>query len=742
MTTAAPRALRRWLVSSESSLYALVFVVTSALTAVALKLWEARLDVPFLYRGDALPTGAHFKTVIETGWYEYQPALGAPLGQTYHDFSTADNLHMIAARIIGLFVPDWAVVMNLYFLIGFPLAAITALWFLRVCGVSRLLSVSLATLFALASYHFIRGESHLFLASYYAIPLALGLLVFVLRGQPLWGFGTGSGWRRWVLSPALRTVLIVGVLATSSSYYAVFFLILIAAAGIFVLVRDRNWRRFFGAAAAGLTTVGFMLVNMAPDLIYTATHGANPGALARTPGETEFYALKLVQLLLPWPGHRIPILAELRGQYDGSYVSLGEQPSLGIVAAAGLVAAFLVLPAIVIGRMRPDAPVPSERTLLVGGLGSLVFVAFLFSTLGGLSTLISVFTSNLRGWNRMSIIIMMLCLAIIGLLIDQARERISRPRLARAATGIIAVGVLVIGFIDQTPGNADAEYAGNAIAFDSDREFVQSVEDVLPAEAMVLVLPYVPFPESSSATGSLASDQLVPYLHSTDLRWSAGGIKGRPTSDWAGQLEQYGVESVARLGVIAGFSGLVVDRDASPDRGAALEAALGEEISSAPIVSGSDRFAFYDLAEVAEDLGLEPGVAADDAELVTDPVTAYPNPDFRPDVAPDGRLIVGAEDPGSRLTIVNDGDEAREIVLSLIVYADGAADQLAVTLPDGRVVDRTVDADGALVTARFDAPPGLSYASLMLTDAAGNLASNMLMELPKALNVDVQALVR
>jgi phosphoglycerol transferase len=742
MSEATRRGIRHWVTESESALYALVFVVTSALTVVALKLWDARLDVPFLYRGDALPTGAHFKTVIETGWYEYQPALGAPVGQTYHDFPTADNLHMIAARIIGFFVPDWAVVINVYFLIGFPLAAVTALWFLRVCGVSRLLSVTLATLFALASYHFIRGESHLFLASYYAIPLALVLLVHVLRGQPLWGYGARSGWKRWVVSPTVRTLLIVGLLATSSSYYSVFFLILIAAAGIFAFIRDRSWHRFFGAAAVGLATVGFMLVNMAPDLIHTAIAGANPGAVERAPGEAEFYALKLAQLLLPWSGHRIPILAELRGQYDSSYVSLGEQPSLGIVAASGLVAAFLILPAIVIGRMRAEAKRPSDRTLLVFGLSALVFVAFLFSTLGGLSTLISVFTSSLRGWNRMSIVIMMLCLAIIGLLIDQARERISRPRLARPATAIIAIGLLVVGFIDQTPGNSDAEYAGNAIAFDSDQQFVDAVEDVLPADSMVLMLPYVPFPESSSPTGSLASDELVPYLHSTDLRWSVGGIKGRPTSDWSGQLEQYGEGSVARLGVIAGFAGVVIDRNASLDRGAALEEALGAQIATPPIVSSDDRFAFYDLTEVATELGVAPGVPTDDAALVTDPVVAYPNPDFLPDFAPDGRLIVSAEDPGSRITIANDGDEAREIILSLTVYADGGADRLAITLPDGRVVKRTIDVAGTVVTARFEAQPGLTTASLVLTDAAGNFASTMLMEQPEALNLDVQALVR
>ncbi len=273
----------------------------------------------------------------------------------------------------------------------------------------------------------------------------------------------------------------MALLATSSSYYAIFFLILIAAAGIFVLVRDRAGRRFFGAAMAGLATVGFMLVNMAPDLLYTAVHGANPGALERAPGETEFYALKLVQLLLPWPGHRIPILAELRQQYDSSYVSLGEQPSLGIVAAAGP------------GRGVPRscrrspsagcAPRPRGRasaSLLVAGLSALVFVAFLFSTLGGLSTLISVFTSSLRGWNRMSIVIMMLCLAVIGLLIDQrAGADLERLRLARAAAGRHR-GRAPRRRLHRpdAPATRTPSTPAMPIAFDSDQAFVaRSVED-------------------------------------------------------------------------------------------------------------------------------------------------------------------------------------------------------------------------------------------------------------------------
>jgi hypothetical protein len=336
---------------------------------------------------------------------------------------------------------------------------------------------------------------------------------------------------------------------------------------------------------------------------------------------------------------------------------------------------------------------------------------------------------------------MALCLGIIGLLIDHARERIKAPQASRAAAAAIALLILLVGFFDQTPSNSDAEYAGNAVAFDSDEAFVDEIEARLPADALVLVLPSVPFPESSSTTGLLASDQLVPYLHSTDLRWSNGGIKGRPTSDWAGQLEQYGDDAVARLGVLAGFSGILVDRSAAPDRGVAMEAALGAEISMAPIVSGSERFAFYELGEVADELGVELGVADADADLILDPVVAYPNPDFLPDVAPDGRVIVGAEDPGSRLSVVNDLDEQRSIALTLVVYADGGADRLSLGLPGGGTVNRTIDADGTAVTVRFDAAPGQSFVSVRLTDAAGNNAANIRMEQPMALNRDVQALV-
>ncbi len=329
---------------SDWMTYVITFIVTSIATITSLELWNAKLSVPLNYTGDAIPTGAHFKTVGEQGWYEYQPLLGAPAGQTYNDFPTADNLHFMMARLFDLVTPNWPTAMNLYYLIGYPLAAIAAVWLFRRLAISRTFSVVLGVLFALAPYHFIRGESHLWLSSYYVIPFAIAVVMDAIQGKPLWGLRDhGPRWLRWASKRTLLTLGILALTGTAQSYYAVFFLVLLAFAGIVRLIRSGEWPRFWGAAIAGGVTAVVMLINMSPDIIYTALNGPNPAGFARGHIEAEIYALKLTQLLLPWPGHRIGILRSIREQYDAHYPLVSESPALGAAGALGLVALFLIL---------------------------------------------------------------------------------------------------------------------------------------------------------------------------------------------------------------------------------------------------------------------------------------------------------------------------------------------------------------------------------------------------------------
>jgi phosphoglycerol transferase len=715
----------------EVSLYAAIVLVTSAMTTAALELWRSNLAVPFTYSGDAIATGSHFKTVIETGWYEYNPLLGAPYGQTYNDFPTADNLNFVWAKVLGWFIQDWPVAMNLYFLIGFPLAAATVAYLFRIGGLSRGMTLALAPAFALAPYHFYRGEPHLFLASYYIVPLSLVLVLRALQGEPLWGWRANPRrpWHRW-FGRGTGTLVIVALTGTTQSYYAVFFLILLAFAGIVNLIRTRGWPRFWGAAIAGGLTALTMLINMAPDIIYGWVNGPNPGGFARGHADSEIYALKLTQLLLPWSGHRIAVLRHFRELYNSSYPNVSENPALGALAASGLVALFLYLCYIVAvgGRLPFGSQSALERARRFSGIGSLVLVMFLFATIGGLSTVISFITTALRGWNRLAIFMSALCLLALGILLDGLlRWAVRKARLgvipARVAAGGLAVVLLGVAYVDQTPYDAGDGYAPTIAAFEKDSRWFAEVQRAAGSGATVLQLPYQSFPEDTGPTGVLGSEVLIPYLHTTGIAWTGGGIKGRPRSDWPEALAtQFAPDEIARLAAAAGMNGIQLDRASLLPR-QDLEAGLTARLGN-PIRSEDGRYVYYSLSELRATLEDEMGV--DELRLVgervVNPVTLDERESFTREWEDDGSIISVATKPEPRIVVNNDTDGSVETTISLTLGAGPASERVEsidLVLPDGSV--RTVDVSSGRGTGRWtvDVPPGLSVISLSTKSADG-----------------------
>ncbi len=723
----------RWLRSewhrADRLLYVLTFAVTTLITFFALQLWRARLDVPLTYSGDALPTGAHFKTVIETGWYEYQRLLGAPYGQTYNDFPTADNLHFIAAKVLSLFTHDWAVAMNLYFIIGFPLAAIAALWLFRRLGMSRPIALALGVVFAINPYHFMRGESHLWLSSYYVIPLALALVISAIRGEALWAIRTtGPRFLRWATPRSLGTLAILALTGTAQSYYAVFFLILLAFAGLVRLVASGQWRRFWGAAIAGGITAVVMLINMAPDIIYARIAGENPGGFERSHAEAEIFALKLSQLILPWSGHRIGFLANIRNTYDATYPLGSEQPALGAIAAFGFVALLLIVAftASAWGSVRARSLTGTPQFQLLGQLGALTLVAFLFSTIGGLSTIISFVTASLRGWNRMSILIALICLVAVGILLDAAiaaaTKRIVTIPVKQTVAVVVAVAVVGVGYVDQTPASYGAAYASEQTAFDEDSAWISSVEESVPAGSSILQLPYQPFPETVSVTGVLGSNALIPYLHSKDLRWSSGGIKGRPRADYPQVLELLAPGDIATLAAATGFAGIHIDLSGLPEADrAALVDGLTEAVG-APSASSDGTYVFFALGDLRSSLESQYSEAelAEIADSVTNPVTVTTAPSFSARVNDSGSKEYVAGAPASTLILTSERDNPTSVTVNLTLRSPGSDDfEATLRLPDGTTQTVSFDDGIGQVSFTVDAQPGETLVGVDLVDAEG-----------------------
>ena len=475
-----------------------------------------------------------------------------------------------------------------------------------------------------------------------------------------------------------------------------------------------------------------MLVNMLPDLVYRWEEGPNPGSLERSRAEAEIYAFKIAQLLLPWAGHRIEPLRELRARYDSSYLASAEMPALGLVAAVGLVAAFAIV--LLLAVYRRPAWTSSPQLTLAGSLSSLAVFGVLLATVGGFSTFISFFTSSLRGWNRMSIVIAMLCLGVVALLLDRLLHTASlrwewTPRLRVVMAAVLSGAILAVGFVDQTPANASAGYAATKERFDADRAYFSELESRLPDGAMVLLLPYIPFPEGYTGAGFLASDQLVPYLQTAEIRWTNGGIKGRPTADWPGELTNYEPGTLAELAATAGSSGVLVQRPATGDGGREFEAELRADIGEEPIESADGAYAYYDLESVVEriEADVDDQERSEIALRITDPVIAYPSPDFVTDSGVEYRPGVN----GSTFSIVNDSDEPIRARLITRIECDTCEGTVNMTLGDRVLPSVALAAGAADVSHLITVQPGTSSVTVSLTDPAGGPIPTYTMTAPR-----------
>jgi hypothetical protein len=613
-STPVPAGSRRRLgtfARRELGAYLATVIGSIAAMAAAMNLWKADLDVPFSWSGDAVASAAHVKATMQWGWYENQPDLGAPYGQTYHDFPFGDNLPLVFAKVAGWFTGSWPVVFNLYYLLGFPLAAATGLWFARRCGVSRPVGVALGILYAVAPYHWIRGESHYYLSGYWLVPIGVWTALTVLRGRPLWTSRGGTSPARRLVAvvtwPSLLLAVGLVALATSAAYYAVFAAVLIGLAGLMALIRTHSWKRFVGAAVAGALLVATVVLNILPDLLYQRAQGANRAGFERAPGDPEVYALKIVSLLLPAPGHRVPALARLRGEYDGNYPLPSEQPALGFLAAIGLLCALALTLAAAAraagaGRevlRRPAGPGRAMST----SLAVLILLMVLLSTVGGLGTILSSVSEGLRGWNRMSILMAIACLALVGLLIDRGIARLTSRRGSRRlrtpARWLVAGVVVAVGVFDQSTSWAIPRYAEVRTAWESDRAFVAAVEQAAGPDAMLFQTPFVAFPESPPLFNAVDSDVVKLSLLSETLHWSGGGIKGRPRTDWPLVVNQLPPDQLAAAAAEMGFRGVVLDAGATPDGGAALQADLTAVLGAPTVVSPDGRWRYFPLAAVA-----------------------------------------------------------------------------------------------------------------------------------------------
>jgi phosphoglycerol transferase len=574
----------------EAAAYLLTAGITLGLLVCSLQLWKADLWVPLEYRGDALFTAMQVRTILDNDWYLHNPRLGAPFGCEMHDFPLPETVHFLALKGLGLCGCDAFLAINLYFFLGFPLAALTAFFVCRHFGGRRLPALVAGVLFAFAPYHFVRHVSHFFLSAYFLVPLMVMVVLWVYREPELlfiWGKAGRLACRprRWrVVAGVLVCLLVAG----GGVYYAFFGCFFLGVAG---LLRSAQLRRLAPLASAACfiaVVVAGVVAQLAPNFLYHREHGPNLARPERLPIEAELHGFRIAQLVLPVQGHRWSVLRDLRARYDLFHDRTeGYMATFGLVGAAG----FLFLLARVFVRLPR-----TENPELADGLTYLNGAGLLLGTVGGLGSLFALLVSpEIRGYSRVSIYLAFFALFAGVILAETLYRRWDGTAWGRWLLRAGLLLLLVMGFLDEKAPPGHLAYAEHRDAYQNDLTFVAAIESRLPAGSMVFQLPYNTFPGGPTQVNMLAYDHFRVYLASKTLRWSYGAMWGRNADSWYAATAALPPQDLVAKLAAAGFSGIYINRDGHADDASALEKELGNVLHAKPLQSGDGRMLFFDL---------------------------------------------------------------------------------------------------------------------------------------------------
>jgi phosphoglycerol transferase len=572
-----------------------------------MKLWRANLRTPFEYGGDAVFHGMVIKGIIDNGWYLRNNFIGMPGGGELFYFPMADNLHFLFVKAFSFFTNDYALILNLYFLLTFPLTTISSLYVLRHFKIPYLVAALGSLLYTFLPYHFFRNEHHLVLAGYYVVPLSVMVILWIASGRLM---TIGSQEKTAVRGLSLRKryfiaslVICLFIASGGLGYYAFFTCFFLLVAGIAAASCWHTIRHLLVALILIGAVFAGMVINLIPNVIYRWNHGESRTVMRGTE-EAELYGLKISQMLLPIDRHRIKTLSSLKEKYNRSAPLVNENgnATLGIVGSIG----FLTLLGWLLFR-KPFATqvwADHETTVLFSHLSVLTISGVLLATIGGFASLFALFISpQIRSYNRISVYLAFFSLFAVMLILDGLLGRRGNSRTARNLFPVLLAAILLVGILDQT-GNGIfvPQYAEVSSENASDAEFVGRIESTVGSNSMIFQLPYVPFPENPPVNKMQDYDHFRPYLHSHNLRWSYGAIKELANDRWqratAGLSPDQFLEAIA----LAGFSGIYIDRGGYTDAGADIEAKLRSRLGIAPIVSPNGRMLFFDLAEYKRQL--------------------------------------------------------------------------------------------------------------------------------------------
>lgn len=564
-------------------------------TYVVLDLFNIDWRVPFSYEGDAfgaLTTAQNF--ITGNGRFLYSN-MGAPGVVNVANLPDITNTSYFGMWLLSLVIKEAGLLVNVFYVMTFVVISISMTVSLRMLKLSGTTSVLGGVVYTFLPYHLFRGEQHLFLATYAIVPLACVVVIWIIEGDLYFNTGVVKDskknsickWINWKLVVALCISVLIGM---DNVYYIFFSCLLIAFATLWNLIEEKNIKKVYAPFLVILTIGITVIINLVPYFLTRMNGVESAMAGTRAVRDVEYYSLKFSQLILPVKGHRVSILAKIRELYDNTIsISFNENyaSSLGGLLSIGLIASLII------ALKKSSQKTKSESIMKHSGVMNIFMLVL--GSVGGISSLIAYFISDVRCYNRLSIFIAFFSFLVVGLFLDK--------KLKNNINWILVVLIGSVAVADMTIVQNKVIYSQRENEYYVNKRFIEEIEEITPPNSMVFQLPFVSSNHHGTVENMGIYEQFYPFIHSDNLKWSYRATQGSSVEKWQKQVAGKPVKEMLKHLAAVGFKGIYIDKwGYQQEESEVLVNELINITGVKPIISENGRMLYFCLTEYMDNI--------------------------------------------------------------------------------------------------------------------------------------------
>ena len=547
---------------SKAKTYFFAASLSLILVLLVFRIFKIDPSLPLNYTGDAIVHYNFAKNIEATGWWVSNPNLGAPTGQTLHDFPLTETAHLLIIKFLIMLGLNWYESVNTFFILSFPLVTLFSVFVMKRLGLTTQVAIPLSLVYTFLPYHFLRGVNHLFLAAYYVVPLAVYAAYLSASKVEL----------KW------QTIILFALLiASSGAYYTFLSLFFIILGGLFAISKGWDKKLLLNLAKLPIVTLFFFFLNYLPALIYAQKYGPNLNATVRLARDTEEYGLKIAQLVLPFEDHNLDILNKIQKRYmsfGSSITNENQYAALGMTAALGFIFLLFWI-AFKPNLFKSDKETGAKLDLL----GLLNLASILFGTVGGFAVIVSTYINpTFRSMNRVSVFIAFVSLVAVGLILERVKSQ--------KISALVAWLILPIALYDQISLGVMQNFTKSPEEYRSLVKYVDNIEKITGDNAKIYTLPLGQYPEG-------VDKKMMRLALLTDgIKWSTGAEKWRAANYWQHKVNQLEPKLFLKEIIEEGFTGLLINAE---ELDATTLANIERELAQIPLQDSKKEYDYYNL---------------------------------------------------------------------------------------------------------------------------------------------------